>query len=187
MNVYVRDRAARTTTLVSRRATGSTAPASGGSSDPDISPSGRFVAFESHADNLSPDDDDAVKNVFVRDLRRGLTVLASRASGRRGVGGDDRSGGATVSDEAGVAFVSLADNLSADDNDAVNVFVRNVLAGRTALVSRAAGPRGAGGDAKSTEATTSRDGRYVAFTSSSSNLVPLSAPGGVNVYRREVE
>jgi Tol biopolymer transport system component len=192
-NVYVRDRAARTTTLVSRRRTGVIPPANGGSGDVDISPSGRFVAFASHANNLSPDDDNGVENVFVRDLRRGVTVLASRASGLRGVGADDRSGGAVVSDRARVAFHSLADNLSAGDNDAQNVFVRDVLAGTTALASRASGPFGPGGDGKSSEPSVSRDGRYVAFTSSSGNLVPggprpvLAAPSGLNVYRRDLK
>ena len=48
---------------------------------PSISADGRYVAFESGADNLSSEDDDTVVDVYVRDLRTRTTTLVSRAKG----------------------------------------------------------------------------------------------------------
>jgi Tol biopolymer transport system component len=100
------------------------------------------------------------------------TTLVSRASGPTGAPADDRSDHASLSADGRLAvFVSQADNLSADDNNSVaNVFVRDLQAGTTTLVSRADGPAGAGADADSTDPSISADGRYVAFASTATNL-----------------
>jgi hypothetical protein len=61
------------------------APGAGG--DPwggRISADGRFVAFNSDADNLSVRDNDGVTNEFVEDLETRQITLVSRASGRNG-------------------------------------------------------------------------------------------------------
>lgn len=52
-----------------------------------ISPNGRYVTFASQADNLVADDANGAKDVFLRDLETGQTLLVSRApSGKPGVG-----------------------------------------------------------------------------------------------------
>ena len=56
-NIYKRDTKTGTTTLVTRLTGADGAGADGDSAAPAISPAGRFVAFESDADTLSPDDD----------------------------------------------------------------------------------------------------------------------------------
>ncbi len=187
-NVFVRDLTAATTTLTSRATGVAGAPAAGGaSSGPAISPSGRFVAFTSFADNLSADDDSAAQDIFLRDLDESTTALASRANGARGAGADANSSSPSVSDNARVAFSSTATNLSADDSDPFeDVFVRDVLADTTELVSRAPGAAGAAANAFSTDPTTSAEGRYVAFQSRASNLVAGTAPAVNNVFRRDV-
>ena len=79
-NVYVRDTQTGETTLVSRADGVDGAGATGGDSgNPAMSPAGRYVAFESDADNLSDADDDSVTNVYVRDMFAGTTTLVSRA------------------------------------------------------------------------------------------------------------
>ena len=190
-NIFVRDIAAATVTLVSRATGAGGAPANDSSDSPSISPSGRFVTFQSTANNLSPDDRNAVINVFLRDLDESSTALASRANGPSGAGGDadsaDPASRPVVSDNGRVAFISQANNLSADDNDALtNVFVRDALAGTTELVSRAPGPAGAAANASSGGPTTSADGRYVAFDSLATNLVAGTLAGVSNVFRRDV-
>src|SRR4051812_45369938 len=45
-----------------------------------LSSNGRFVAFVSLADGLSPDDDDSVANIYVRDTGTGTTELVSRST-----------------------------------------------------------------------------------------------------------
>ena len=67
-DVFVRDLAANTTTLVSRSAGAAGASADGDSRFPVISSDGRRVAFESDADNLSADDLNAFTSIFVRTL-----------------------------------------------------------------------------------------------------------------------
>ena len=55
-----------------------------------ISADGRFVAFDSAATNLHPDDAGARPSfdVFVRDLQANTTTLVSRATGATGVKGN---------------------------------------------------------------------------------------------------
>jgi TolB protein len=186
-NAFVRDLAARTNALVSRATGGAGAPANGASDSADISPSGRYVAFRSSANNLSGDDNNAVSNIFLRDLDESTTALMSRASGPGGAGADATSFRPVVSDNARVAFDSLANNLSVDDNDAFgNVYARDALANTTELVSRAPGPAGAAANNNSVVPTTSADGRYVAFQSTATNLVAGTIPGVANIYRRDV-
>ena len=87
-NVFERDTQQNTTTLVSRA---SGAARDGGSEDSfvaSISADGRFVAFQSGADNLSNEDNDSVNNDFVRDTQPNTTTLVTRASGAAGAAAD---------------------------------------------------------------------------------------------------
>ena len=79
-DVYVRDLASSTTTLVSR-AGGLGAVGDGPSSSPAISETGEYVAFESEAKNLDPSSTQSGKRVYRRQLGGGnTTVLVSRRS-----------------------------------------------------------------------------------------------------------
>ena len=140
VNIFVRDLAAATNTLVSRASGAGGAPANDASDSADISSSGRFVTFRSNANNLSADDRNAFTNIFLRDLDDATTALVSRASGPGGAGADALSLSPVVSDNARVAFASSATNLSADDGAFIDVFVRDALANTTEVVSRAPGP-----------------------------------------------
>lgn len=53
---------------------------------------GRIVAFVSNANDLVADDDNAVNDVFLRDLNAGTTTLVS--IGRDGLGGGKATRGA---------------------------------------------------------------------------------------------
>jgi RTX calcium-binding nonapeptide repeat (4 copies) len=66
--VFVRDLQANTTTLVSRAAGAGGAKGDHFSFRPAISADGRFVAFDSLALNLHPDDGDRIEDVFRRDV-----------------------------------------------------------------------------------------------------------------------
>jgi len=188
-NVFVRDTQLGTTTLVSRADGVAGAGADDGAVNPKISADGRFVAFESRANNLSSDDLDPVLDVFVRDTQLGTTTLVSRADGPAGAGGNYTSGSPTISaDGRFVAFESDARNLSADDNNNVtNVFVRDTQLGTTMLVSRADGPAGAGGDGNSANPSISADGRFVAFASLAANLSADDNNVVLNVFVRDTQ
>jgi Tol biopolymer transport system component len=99
--------------------------------------------------------------------------------------GNGASFGVTLSRDANlVAFVSDASNLVSGDTNAVSdVFVRDARTNVTSLVSVATGGQPANG--QSLHAAMSADGRYVAFTSYATNLVP-GAPA-VGVYLRDLQ
>ena len=105
--------------------TGSAGPAPTDSDDPSISADGRYVAFESYADNLSRRRRQRLHDVFVRDTAMSTTTLVSRRAGPAATGAHDPS---ISADGRYVAFASDANNLSLDDNNAfTNVFRQDLF------------------------------------------------------------
>jgi Tol biopolymer transport system component len=186
-DVFVRDIQDATTTLVSRASTPSVAVGDGPSLDGSISADGRFVAFESQADNLEPDGN-ASTDVFIRDTQAATTALVSRAGGPADPVGDNFSLDTSISaDGRLVAFRSLATNLDPDSNDAFeDVFVRDTQAATTTLVSRAGGAGGPVADAVSNEPAMSPDGHFVAYSSQADNLDLDSNDSVTDIFRREL-
>lgn len=174
LDVFVRDRQTNTTTRVSLA--GASTQANGDSAWARISGDGRFVAFESAATNLAPNDTNALVDVFVRDRSGASTVRASIAQD-----GTQANGSSSVpdldADGSHVAFHSAASNLtSGDTNGRLDVFVKNLADGSVELVSRSAG--GVVGNGNSAWPRFSPDGGFVGFESLASNLV-AGTPGGV--------
>lgn len=111
---------------------------------------------------------------------------AQAAAFDAGLAADGSSSSPAISaDGRYVAFVSSANNLSDQDQDRfTNVFVRDLVANTTTLVSRQStslGGRGANGS--SSAPSVSADGRYVLFLSRASNL---TAPGARHSAQRDV-
>ena len=145
-----------------------------------VSQDGRYVAFSSYADGLSPLDDDRIGSVYVKDRTTGAVELVSRASGAGGA--PDASGcrEASISDDGTrVAFTCSAPLDPADTNGASDVYLRDRTANTTVLVSRAA----AVGNAGSHDPQLSGNGAHVVFSSTATNLAG-PAQSGLHVYRR---
>lgn len=169
LNVYLRDCASNTTTLVSINLAG-TGGGNGDSLPVGISTNGQYVLFESAANNLVANDTNNANDVFVRDLVNGTTTLVSvNTNGWSGSGVSRNS--AMTPDGRYVAFVSAASDLvSGDTNGIPDVFVRDLQAQTTTLVSVGPTPNVfLPGSSESPEITP--DGRYVAFYSTATNLV----------------
>jgi Tol biopolymer transport system component len=169
LDVFVRDLAARATTLASVNLSGV-----GGGDDnllaPVLSSNGRVVAFESAASNLASNDTNRVSDIFVRDLAAGTTLLASVNT--NGASGNGASTNPHLSaDGRWVVFESTASDLVFGDTKGVSdVFARDLQTGTTHLVSVSAdGSRS--GDLASHTPDVSADGRFVAFVSKATNLV----------------
>lgn len=141
-----------------------------------ISADGRYVAFPSLASNLVAGDRNKLSDVFVRDRKLGRTTRVSVTSrGREGRGRPYSNGSNTASitaDGRYVAFHSDMTNLvTGDTNRTFDIFVRDRVTGQTKRVSVSS--RGAQANAENLgPPSISPDGRYVAFTSLASNLVP---------------
>jgi Tol biopolymer transport system component len=188
-DVYVRDVQSNTTILVSRATGASGAKSNGGSWEPSISGDGRYVAFVSGATNLSTSVTVSRAQVYIRDLQANTTTLVSRAAGASGAAGGDSSRRPAISaDGHKVAFYSSATNLSSADTDAVqDLYVRDVQANTTTLVSRATGSAGAKGNGDSDLASLSADGRYVAFESVATNLSAADSDALGDIFVRDLQ
>lgn len=188
-DVFVRDRASGRTERVSVRSGGAQAKnGRNGSHDPFISADGRYVAFYSDVSDLVPDDTNDADDVFVHDRATGRTERVSVGPG----GAEARGRGfgsynASVSARGRfVAFDSAATNLvRGDTNGADDVFLRDRKTSRTERVS--VGPGGVQADAGSGGASVSGNGRFVAFTSRATNLVPGDTNGVADVFVRDRE
>ena len=174
--------AAGTTELVSV-ATGGAPADRGAFGGPAISQGGRFVAFATDASNLAPGDTNGTVDVFVRDRAAGTTERISVGPG--GVQGNELSCcGAISADGRYVAFLSAATNLvPGDTNGANDIFVRDRRAGRTELVS--VGPGGVQSNGGSCCVAISAAGRFVAFSSTATNLAPGGTGGFQQVFIRD--
>ena len=74
-NIFVRNLLNETTQIVNIASDGT--QANKDSYEPLVSNNGRYVVFSSYADNLVPNDNNGVKDIFVRDLVEGTTELVS--------------------------------------------------------------------------------------------------------------
>ena len=159
------------------------AQSDGNCDSPALSADGRFVAFGSLATNLVPNDTNTVRDVFVRDRLKGTTERVSVSSS--GAQADvDSDFPALSADGRYVAFFSLATNLVQGATSGTgNIYLRDLKAGTTELLS--VGLHGEEGDGFSIDPSISADGRFVAFKSGATNLVPGDTNGAPDAFVRD--
>jgi putative cell wall-binding protein/Tol biopolymer transport system component len=160
-----------------------------------ISANGRYVAFTSEVSGLVPGDTNGVTDVFVKDTQTGATTRVSTAS-NGGQATDWSSSPVISADGRHVALVSAATNLvPGDTNGMFDVFVKDTQTGTTTRVSTASNGAEADGYSNSRLAI-SADGRFVAFESGATNLVPggtgsesfgVAQPGSWGVYIKDTQ
>ncbi|GBD24906.1 hypothetical protein HRbin30_00220 [bacterium HR30] len=174
-DVFVRLRTLGRTERVSLSSSG--AEGNGPSSSPSIDATGRFVAFQALANNLVAGDTNGASDIFVRDREQGTTEGACGSV----QGNGPSSHPALSADARFVAFASAASNLVPNDtNGALDVFVCDRATGTVELVSR--NSNGEIGNGDSILPSISADGRFVAFKSIATNLVPNDRNGLVDVF-----
>ncbi len=179
-DIYLYDTTTGQTSLVSVTYDGN--PGNGKSRNPKISADGRYVAFDSSSTNLIANDTNYNTDVFVRDLIAGETILASLSwDGIQAKNGYSEAPSISA-DGRYVAFQSRATNLVPGGTTQfnTNVYLRDLVDGATTLISKA--PDGTEGNDVSTTPSLSLDGRFIAFTSSASNLVPDDIYGMEDVF-----
>lgn len=151
-----------------------------------LSSDGRFVGFASAADNLVTGDTNGLRDVFMRDTLTGTNILVSaNTNGLSGNGVSMEPG--LSADGRYIVFTSSAEDLvPGDTNRTQDVFIRDVQAGRSALVSvdtNGIGP----GNKESYSPTLSADGRYVLFRSKASNLASGIFSATENLFLRDLQ
>lgn len=209
-DVFVFDRLTNTTTRVSVASDGSEANDS--SDDPSISADGRFVTYRSHASNLVSGDTNGTGDVFVLDRQTGTTTRVSvptdagdeggfqpeiSANGQfvsyskslQGVFVFDRLTNTTTAASEGTGFHSSIsadgrfvtyDNVFTDrPNDTTDVFLFDRLTNTITTVSETNNLSGG--------PSISADGRFLAYSSNATNLVPGDTNGAHDIFVVQIE
>jgi Tol biopolymer transport system component len=150
-----------------------------------VSADGHYVVFDSSASNMVSGDTNDAQDVFVRDTWLNTTTRISVADGGGQANNDSWITSHCISaDGRYVVFESDASNLtSATVSNGDNVFVRDLQAQRTYLISKSTA--GVPADAPSEEATISSTGRYITYFSMADNLVSGVTGNSPRVYIRD--
>jgi Tol biopolymer transport system component len=187
-DVFLRDLVTGTTELISARPArvpGFTASGFSRIGPNSVSTDGRLVAFESFATDLIQGGAKGLPNVFLRDLVAGTNALVSV----------NRIGVASTSGASRVASISLdgryalfsstaGDLIANDTNRLEDVFVRDLVAGITILVSVNTNSQSANRAAWC--ASMSADARLVAFQSRATDLAAGISGTYDNVFVRDL-
>ena len=191
-DIFLHDRDSGETSRVNLAGNG--AEANGISWFPGIFGNGRYVTFESSADNLVTGDTNGISDVFLHDRETGLTRRVNLASD--GSEAEDLHHWHSwiwwytnpVSDDGRyAAFTSWSGNLvPGDDNALEDVFVHDLETGETERVSLDVEGRPFKNHS-SLLLDMSNDGRYVAFQTLYRPNAPVDEwePGGLYIHDRE--
>ncbi len=176
-DVFLYDRTTGANTLVSHVPASAAKGAAGASNAPSLSADGRFVAFASSAaDLVAGSDANGKSDVFLYDRTTGNVTLVSHAPGAATTAAGDASLRPVISADGNFAvYASTATNLVAgqvDTNAERDLFLHDRVAGTNVLVSHATGLGATAGNGLSDGSSISADGRFVAYVSLSTNLVP---------------
>jgi Tol biopolymer transport system component len=131
-----------------------------------VSTNGRYIAFASDADNLAPNDTNGFRDVFIRDLWMGTNAIVS--IGTNGFTGTNISAEPSITaDGRYVAFSSGGTRLAPGRYiyGIENIFVRDLQAGTTALITTNVYSISSAMTADSFTPIISSDGRYILFHS----------------------
>ena len=181
-DAYVRDLATGTTSRVIGTYIGRAI-------EPAFSPDGSAIAFTSGGTHFGPPDANGQLDVYVRELGpEGLlefTLVSPNGAGTSGGNGWSR-GPVFSPDGTKVAFTSNASDLGPPDtNGATDVYVRDLVAGTTTLVSMN-GDRNDSGNGMSLVPVFSPSGTEIAFLSMASDLGPTDTNGLGDLYVRDL-
>jgi Tol biopolymer transport system component len=143
-----------------------------------ISGDGRFVAFHKlHPTTMYHFRTD----VYVRDRVAGTTAVVNVNTSGVQTGGTYSSDPSISFDGRYIAFASTATDLvSGDTNASYDIFVRDMQLGATVRAS--VDSLGNQGNDDSLDPSISSDGRFVAFSSTATNLVPGDVNGHADVF-----
>ena len=198
--IYLRDVQTGVTSLVSKDNFGHPATLGSTTTSPSISSKGRFIAYISNATNLVPSV--LAQQIYLYDTQtsvvfpNGQTTLISKDNSPTPLPGDGVSSAPSISqDGCFVAFASLSTNLISPAPGNQQIYVRGPLPGpgicgaseQTSLISEDKSVSPVPGSGLSSTPSISSNGRFVTFTSVSSNLTLDPAPGPSQIFLRDTQ
>jgi Tol biopolymer transport system component len=146
---------------------------------------GTVITFQSEASNLVSGDTNGRLDVFVRNRSNDTTRRVS-VSSSGGQGNGDSTYPQISPNGRYVVFASVASNLAGSDGNGLSdIFRHDLQTGRTEHVSVSTSGGAANGN--SLYPAISGDGRYIAFQSNASNLVPGDTNRQNDVFVRDME
>lgn len=151
-----------------------------------MSSDGRYVIFETLATNiLAPNDSNTDTDIFLYDRQLDQTAIVSVSSAAV-VGNGDSTFPQMSSDRRIITFSSVATNLVAGDtNGASDVFVRNLQTGQTSRINLTY--NGTEPEVGAYGQVISADGRFVAYSSPSDELVLNDTNDVADVFVRNLQ
>ena len=195
-NIFVRDIVSGTTELISVDSSGT--QGNQVSSSPSLSADGRYVAFESLANNLVSGDTFSDPDIFVHDRLSKTTIMASvNTNGEEASGISEQEGGfgpestnpIISPDGQFIIFESTATNLVPNDTNQVkDIFMHDLQTRQTTRISVDSNGNQANGSSSLsyTKSAISADGRFIVFQSVASNLVPSDNNNGLDIFLRDI-
>jgi Tol biopolymer transport system component len=177
-DIFMRDLQTNVLTLLTRNT--DLLLGNGDSVTPVISADGRYVAFASDASNLVANDRNATRDVFLKNTQTGeITLISANGLGAAGYGLSDSP--SISADGTKVAFRSYATDLADVENDGnADIYVRDLTTGTMKVVSQGMDGKSANGN--SFDPVISPNGRYVAFVSEATNLIPSDSNDVLDVF-----
>jgi Tol biopolymer transport system component len=158
--------------------------ANGLSHEPRTSADGRYVVFQSFAEDIVTNDGNGASDVFRRDLQTGITELASFDEATGTYAGSD---GASVSaDGRYVLFRSIRTGVPPAGDIHQGLFVRDMDADTTTRVDLTPGGGEPDPAGESISGTISADGRFVVFYSTADDLVADDGNNFSDVFVRDL-
>ncbi len=151
-------------------ATGDVEATGGGSYNPDITPDGNYVVFDSAATDMVGSDTNANNDIFLHDISTGTTTRVNTTSASAEATGGD-SWRPSISDDGDfIVFESSATNLVSGVSTGTHVYIKQISTGYIEVLDVPAG--GTAGNGNAYYAHISGDGKNILFQSDSTDLVP---------------
>lgn len=153
---------------------------------PKISGNGRYVTFYSSATNLDPKDTNNRDDVYRADMFQPIAYATLVSVSKTNIAGNGQSYVPSINyDGRYVAFVSGATDLVSGDTNTEDVFVRDMVLGKTKKLSVSSS--GTPGNMYSNYVNLRADGKYAIFVSDASNLVSGDTNGQCDVFINTVD
>ncbi|MFC3149434.1 Ig-like domain-containing protein [Litoribrevibacter euphylliae] len=147
-----------------------------------ISSDGRYTVFSTYADNVISNDNNNKTDIFRRDNVTGNVIRVSLTNEEQElISGVNTYTYIAINDDANlVVFSSNSDDLLSNSSSYEQIFVRDIAAGTTELISISTTMEAASGNSR--VGGISKDGRYIVYSSSASDIVSNDSNGKDDIF-----